>query len=144
MASRSPIEMSDVCVGMIVHFFDTASQKPKPKFSIIVGISEDSLLLATAYINTNIDPRDLGSPELEALHYELQCSNYSGFLKDNSHVNCAKPIYRTRTEFLEAINGQDGNIVGHLNKKDLREVVYRLRNGTIPPYKLDFYGIPNI
>lgn len=48
------MQISDLKVGTIVHFFDNESYQPKPKFSVIVGVSDDSYHLSTVFINTNI------------------------------------------------------------------------------------------
>jgi hypothetical protein len=134
--------ISDLKVGTIVHFFDEESYQPKPKYSVIVGLSGDSYNLATVFINTNIKSEHLNSPELAKLHYKISCKRYSNFLKDDSFVDCSDLKHRQKTSFLEALNSPSGKIVGNLATDDLENVLNMiLASDTISPYYLKLYCI---
>ncbi len=144
MASPSAIEMSDLKAGMVVHFFDTEANTHKNKYCVIVGISEDLFHLLTAYINTEIDFDNIGSPELEAMHYEIKQRKYNKFLNRDSYINCVKLIHRFQYSFLEALNKPDGKIVGRLNIIDFSKVKGLVINGgIIMPFYLELYRITN-
>lgn len=133
--------LTDLKVGAAVHFFDNASHNPKPKFSVIVGISEDAFFLGTVFVNTDINIRHINSPELAKLHYKLSQKRYRNFLKHDSYVDCSDVKHRIQTSFLSDLN-YSGEIVGALAIDDLKNVLYLIESSdTIAPYYLRLYNI---
>lgn len=136
------MQLADLRVGVLVHFFDNASHNPKPKFSVIVGISDDAFFLGTVFVNTEINVRHINSPELEKLHYKLSQKRYSDFLKHDSYVDCSDVKHRVQTSFLNDLN-YSGEIVGSLATDDLKNVLNLIESSdTIAPYYLRLYNIP--
>lgn len=135
------MELADLKVGAVVHFFDNASHDPKPKFSVIVGISEDAFFLGTVFVNTDINIRHINSPELEKLHYKLSQKRYRNFLKHDSYVDCSDVKHRMQVSFLNDLN-YSGEIVGSLAIDDLKNVLLLIESSdTIAPYYLRLYNI---
>ena len=135
------MELADLKVGAVVHFFDNASHNPKPKFSVIVGISEDAFFLGTVFVNTDINIRHINSPELEKLHYKLSQKRYRNFLKHDSYVDCSDVKHRMQVSFLNDVN-YSGEIVGSLAIDDLKNVLGLIESSdTIAPYYLHLYNI---
>jgi hypothetical protein len=135
------MQLADLNVGAVVHFFDNASHHPKPKFSVIVGISDDTFCLGTVFVNTDINITHINSPELEKLHYKLNQKRYSNFLKHDSYVDCSDVKHRMRTSFLDELN-YSGKIVGSLASDDLKNVLTLIMSSdTIAPYYLRLYNI---
>jgi hypothetical protein len=138
------MQVSDLKVGTIVHFFDSASHNPKPKFSVIIGVSDDSFFLGTVFINTNIKIEHLSSPELIRLHYKIRQDKYSHFLKHDSYIDCSDVKHRLQTSFVDDLNSSSGKILGVLAANDLTNVLNIVASSdTISPYYLKLYKIVN-
>jgi hypothetical protein len=133
--------LADLKIGGVVHFFDNASHHPKPKFSVIVGISRDSFFLGTVFVNTGIHIGHINSPELEKLHYKISQKKYSNFLKHDSYIDCSDVKHRMQSSFLDELNAT-GKIVGSLTPDDLQNVLTIIEaSDTISPYYLRLYRI---
>ena len=114
------MQVSDLKVGTIVHFFDSASHNPKPKFSVIIGISDDRL------------------------HYKIRQDKYSHFLKHDSYIDCSDVKHRLQTSFVDDLNSSSGKILGVLAANDLTNVLNIVASSdTISPYYLKLYKIVN-
>src|SRR5580698_10277545 len=100
MQERAPIELSDLRIGTVVYFHDPLCDPPKPKFCIIVGMSDDQFDIATVYINSEMNVPDINSHELVSLHYLIEREKYSQFLKKDSYIDCSKVKPRMQSSFL--------------------------------------------
>jgi hypothetical protein len=136
------MQVSDLKIGSIVLFFDNASYNPKPKFSVVIGVSDDSFFLGTVFINTNIKVEHLDSPELVKLHYKISQEKYSRFLKHDSYIDCSDIKHRLQTTFIQELNASSATLLGVLAADDLKNVLNIVSSSdTISPYYLKLYNI---
>jgi hypothetical protein len=141
MADRAPIGIDDLRIGTIVYFYDPESYDPKPKFCVIIGISEDLYHIATLYINSEVNINAINSPALVALQYKIKLKDYRQFLTNDSYVDCSTMKHRMKGSFLENLNAK-GRIKGSLIPTDLKNVISLINNSeTFSSYYLDLYKI---
>jgi hypothetical protein len=117
------VTVKDLKIGTIIHFFDEQSYHPKPKYSVIVGISDDAFDIATVYFNTGINVSAINSPELVALQYKVEPGSDYKFIKDISYIDCSVLSHRMQTSLLESLNSSSGKVLGYLTANDLRNVI---------------------
>lgn len=135
------MDIADLMVGMILHFFDNESHDPKNKFNIIVGASTDLFCFATVYINSEINISRINSSELKALQYEIKQQAYPNILIRDSYIDCSRLTHRLQSSFLSAINSEN-NPVGTLLIKDQENIIKLLSTSdSLSPHYINLYGI---
>jgi len=115
------VSIQDLQVGTVIDILDPLSFHDKHKYSIIVGISDDSFFLGTVYINSEINPSAINSPELAALQYPIYREKY-GFLLVTSYVDCSDMKDRMQHGLLQAIN-DTGRILGRIARDDMGNII---------------------
>lgn len=136
------VQPSDLEVGVVFIFYDEDIKIPHMKRCVIVGCNEDRDQLAAVYINSEINPADLGSQELEALHYEILPTPERRYINKKSYIDCSdlRPLFPD--SLCRNINQQNGAILGKVSEEDLAQIKHRLINGgSILPYYLQLYII---
>jgi hypothetical protein len=115
------VSIEDLHIGTVIDIRDPLSFHDKHKYSIIVGISEDSFFLGTVYINSEINPSAINSPALAALQYPIYRDKYS-FLLGTSYVDCSDMKDRMQHGLIKAIN-DTGRILGRITRDDMDNIV---------------------
>jgi hypothetical protein len=65
-------------IGAVLKMVVPDTKPPKPKRFIVVGLSRNSVLVATIYINTEINPNLFPTQDLRNLHFELKSGGREG------------------------------------------------------------------
>lgn len=108
-------------VGSVFRIFDNSTNPPKIKRFIIVGKSNERIMFATVYINTEINPHLFPTPELRALHLSLQVNNRP-YLEHDSFADCSQIFEKSVDEIKAAYEADMQSHLGDLSTEDLKEV----------------------
>jgi hypothetical protein len=135
--------LSDLTIGKVIEFYDPLSHPNKHKISVIVGISNDGSDIATVYINSNINPHKLGSPELLRLQYQISPGKERPYISHVSYINCSELKHRFPSSLVDSMV-YSGRIPGQLSTEDLKNVVALILSAeTISPHYLRLFKIGN-
>ncbi|MHA8057172.1 hypothetical protein [Aquirufa nivalisilvae] len=104
-------------VGSVIKLFVKDTIPPKEKRFIIVGISPDKLVLATIFINTDINYFIQSTPELVNLQIKLE-SEGREYLDTDSHIDCSKLVERGYSEIENILFNKPDAIIGTLSEED--------------------------
>lgn len=107
--------------GAVIRIAVPDTTPPKIKILIVVGIEDGNALLATVFINTDINPNVFNTIELQKLQLELTKSNCP-YLDHNSYADCSKIRERSYTDILEVIKKNPSSHLGELNEEDFKRV----------------------
>lgn len=114
-------------VGKVLKLRVKDTNPPKTKRFIIVGFTDDTLSLASVYINSDINLRINWSEEQRRLQIEFSPANRS-YLDRTSYIDCSKLIVRESEEIRSAIKKRPDAVIGELSREDLDAVVGTLRD----------------
>ncbi len=114
-------------IGMVLKLYVKDTTPPKEKRFIILGFTEDRISLASAYINTEINPNINWAIELKEQHVFFDKTGRP-YLSHASFVDCSKLIFRTTAEIQAAINNRPDAVLGELSSIDLRILVNKVIN----------------
>jgi len=118
---KNEIILDNLKVGAIFRTFEHTTTPPKIKRFIIVGYSSTSVLFATVYINTEINPFLFNTPELQALHLPI-ASFGRDYLDHDSYIDCSQILVKKK-EDLKAIYEKDLSChLGYLSEGDFKQI----------------------
>lgn len=129
--------------GSVIKMFVTDTTPPKTKYFILLSADGDKLMIATVFINSDINPHNLSSPELASLQYKLCESDYN-FLWKDSYANCASISERKIDNLKKDIDNDPNIFQGNINEKDfkaMRELIKKskvIKRKIIKKYRLYF------
>ena len=132
---RNEFAQKNICIGSVIRVPVQDTTPPKIKRLIIVGIEEDNVLLATAFINSEININILNTPELTSLQYGLQTLNCD-FIDRDSFVDCSIIKERKIQKLKEYISNNPNAVMGELEEKDLERIKGLLISATTIPIHL--------
>ena len=128
-------------IGAVLRFFVPDTKPPKIKYLAIVGIDNEQYLLATIFINSEVNINVLNSPELRALQL-LLAKQHCTFLDHDSYADCSKVQERNLTEIHDKLTETPGTHVGELNSLLLQEAIALLKGAkSISPKIKKKYGL---
>ena len=98
-----------------------------PKWNIILDITDDKLLVASVFINTEIKYYFINNPELVELQYEIKSNNIK-FLDHDSFIDCSK-VFESSYSYYKSTILKSGSVrkIGDLPENDLKNVVKLVR-----------------
>jgi hypothetical protein len=118
-------------LGAVILRHEDSLNPPKEKFSIIVGMSNDSSLLATVYINSKINDFIKSRQELHALQFEISVANCP-CLSYTSYADCSDIVQRDYKELFDEVTNNLRIMKGALNTDLLNQIRQTLvRAGSI-------------
>ncbi len=109
-------------VGVIIKRFENSTNPPKTKYSIIVGESNDNIVFARVYINSEINPNLFPTPDLMSLHHGLDDNDYN-CLERYSYVDCSRLINISKEELIEEISSATDVIQEDVKDYDLTGIL---------------------
>lgn len=92
-----------------------------PKWNIILDISDDMCLVASVFINTEINFKHINSPELISLQYTIDTENFK-FLDHNSVVDCSKVFTEPYEKFKNALIKNAVRKKGDLTEEEVNTI----------------------
>ncbi|WEK18858.1 MAG: hypothetical protein P0Y49_18955 [Candidatus Pedobacter colombiensis] len=119
-----------IVVGKVIKCFVEDTNPPKEKRFIIVGISNDnSIKLATVYINSHVNHNVFPTPELQALHLNLECANRP-YLSYDSHVDCSQLKKKNKDWLINLIAEDPTRVLGEVAPTDFAIIKETLKGTT--------------
>ncbi len=116
--------IADLPVGRVFELFhDDQSKPPKPKISVVVGISNDQFEIGTVFINSDVNMYKVSSQELIALQYHITPSKGRQFISHQSFVDCSEIKQRNYINVCRAITTREGRFLGTLPQSDIKNVL---------------------
>lgn len=88
---------------------------------IIIAVDNENYLLATLFINSEINPVLLNSEELIQLQFKID-SNKFDFIKHDSYVDCSKLKPRNIEQLSELIIKDPKTVIGEVDEVTLRKI----------------------
>lgn len=130
----------EIKIGVVLKYWAPETNPPKQKIRIVVGFSSDKVLVATVFINTDINPNKFPTEELQKLHLTLEKTNYD-YLDYDSFVDCSQ-LHEVSYESLAAILTENPTIVsGEVAEFDLVNIRHTITNATtITPKQKKKFG----
>lgn len=113
--------------GTVFRFFVRDTYPPKPKFFIVLAADENHIMVATVFINSEINNNIFPTPELKALHYKISSNTYS-FLDHDSYIDCSQLRERPIENLKKDILTDPENVKGNLTVEDftiIRDIIIR-------------------
>jgi hypothetical protein len=120
-------------IGSIIHIFDPLCTPPKDKFVVIVAQCGDTY--ATAYINTNINPMDLGVAKAASLQVLLKQEDHP-FLHYDSYLSATDLKERPCADLETHVINEPRSYKGELKRENLLEVIQKFKTGGVIKPKL--------
>ena len=126
-AEREKFADRNLKIGAVLKMFVPETKPPKPKRFIVVGLSTNSILVATIYINTEINPNLFPTEDLWNLHLELKVSGKE-YLEYDSFADCSQ-IYKKEFNDLRNELIDDPSIhIDQLSQTDIENVQNLIRS----------------
>lgn len=135
--------ISELTIGRVFELYkDDMSRPPKPKLSIVVGITDDGSEFATVYINTLINMSIINKPELELLQVKIEPGPTRPFIKHTSYIDCSVLKTRFPGSIIDEINCNNGKMYSNLPLADIKRVIELLQSAdSISNYYKNLYNI---
>lgn len=128
-------------VGSVFRVFDNSTTPPKIKRFIVVGVSDDKVIFATVFINTDINPHLFPTQELKNLHLPLDAAGRV-YLEHNSFADCSQILEKPVAEIQKAYEKDMTSHLGDLSDEDLKAVKKIIKETrTISIRKKKQYGL---
>ena len=104
-------------IGSVIKLFVKDTDPPKEKRFIVVGFSEDRLILATVFINTEINENVLWCQELEIQNLFFESAGRE-YLEYPSYIDCSKLVQRDYSEIERAVIAKPDAVLGKVCPED--------------------------
>lgn len=118
---RRKLANENLKIGSILRLMVTDTVPPKIKRLIVVGMDTEKVMLATVFINTEINPYIFNSKELQELQLPLESQEHD-FLDHDSFVDCSKIQERKLAIILEAMTQDPSIHLGLLPDVNLKTI----------------------
>jgi hypothetical protein len=130
----------EIKIGVVLKYWATETNPPKPKIRIVVGFSNDKVLVATLFINTEINPNIFPTEELRKLHLAFEKTRCE-YLDHDSFVDCSQ-LHEVSYDNLVAILNENPTVVsGEVANADLEKIKNIIKNAvTITPKQKKRFG----
>jgi hypothetical protein len=97
-----------------------------PKWNVILDITEDKCLVASVFINSEINFRHINSQELINLQYEIDTESIK-FLDHNSVIDCSKIFTEPYEKYKEALVKNAVRKKGDLPESEVQKIYEKVR-----------------
>lgn len=110
----------DIIIGTVIKLHVKDTNPPKEKRFVVVGRTEDNLLIATVYFNSKINKKINWAKELidQNIFFEKEGRPY---IYRDSYLDCSKLTPRDYKEIAEAVKKKPESILGIVSKEDLEK-----------------------
>ena len=124
---RNEFAESKLKIGSVIKADVKDTTPPKTKRFIIVGIDNANILLATVYINSEINPNIFNTRYLKDLQYNLEKKDRE-YLDHDSYVDCSNLKIKKVDEIIRILKNSPLAYLGELNDEDLNMVKEKIKN----------------
>ncbi len=130
-----------VAPGDVFKVFDNRTTPPKVKYHIVVGISEERILLGTVRINSNININVYQDQASQYRCIKMKAEKYD-FLDHDSTIDCNHLLTHNLQDVKTYINSHPEVILGDITTEDLEDIKLRMLDApTITEEDKEIFGI---
>ena len=130
----------EIKIGAVLKYWATETNPPKQKIRIIVGFSNDKVLVATLFINTEINPNVFPTEELRKLHLVFEKTRCE-YLDHDSFVDCSQLHEVSYGNLVTILNENPTVVSGEVANTDLENIKNIIKNApTITPKQKKKFG----
>lgn len=104
-------------VGAVLKYMATETNPPKIKRRIVVAFSNDKMIVASLFINSEINPNLFSTEELKKLHLPFEKENHE-YLDHDSFVDCSQFIEILYQDLADIITENPMAVIGELSNSD--------------------------
>lgn len=127
-------------IGAVIIRHETLTTPPKIKRSIIVGFSRDKAILASIFINSEINPNLFPTEESKELHLELNAIDRP-YLTHTSYADCSRLHEHSIEDIKSSMVSNPASHLGELCESDLFKILGKIKSAkTISVRKKKEYG----
>lgn len=131
----------NIQVGSVIRVFVKDTTPPKVKYFIVIGFSNDKVLLGTVFINSTINQNVFNTEYLKGLNISLDAQMYD-FIDHNSFVDCSDIKERNFVEIKHLVSNDPECSKGVVSEETMRIILTTLANtSTISLNKKRKFGI---
>ena len=128
---KDKIIENDLKIGSVLKFkVDFPNGISKNKFQIIVGHNSGKAVLASVFINTEINPNVFPTQSLKDLHLTLQADT-NKYLDYDSYVDCSNITEYNADELKNILIKSPATHVGELNEENLNNVLSAIKGSPL-------------
>ena len=138
---RDDFAERNIQVGSVIRVFVKDTTPPKIKRFIVIGFSNDKVLLGTVFINSEINQNVFNTEYLKGLNIPLDSQIYD-FVDHNSFVNCSDIQERSVVEIKNLLSNDPECSKGVVSEETMKIISTTLANAsTISLNKKRKFGI---
>lgn len=132
---RESLANNNLKEGAVIRILVPDTTPPKTKLLIIISIEESRVLLASIFINTDINPNVLNTPDLESLQFPLLVER-NQFLSHDSYADCSKITPRTYETVFNAVKNEPACHLGQLHDADFNSIRLLIKSTKTIPVRI--------
>ena len=145
-ANSNPIATSSFSIapGDVFKVFDKRTTPPKVKYHIVVGVSEERILLGTVRINSAMNINIYRDQESQYRCIKMKADKYN-FLDHDSTIDCNQLLSHNLNDVKNYISSHSNVMLGGITTDDLEDIKLRMLEApTITEEDKEIFGIsPN-
>ena len=131
----------NIQVGSVIRVFVKDTTPPKVKYFIVIGFSDDKVLLGTVFINSTINQNVFNTEYLKGLNILLDAQIYD-FIGHDSFVDCSDIKERNFVEIKQLLSNDPECSKGVVSEETMKAISTTLANAsTISLNKKRKFGI---
>ena len=120
-ALKKQFSENNLVAGAIIRAWVDNTTPPKIKRFIVIGVSQDKILLGVVYINSEINPNVFPTQELRDLHLKLTAGTRD-YLTHDSYVDCSRIFQLERDSISRLLHDDPACHLGTIAKDDLQQI----------------------
>jgi hypothetical protein len=138
---RDDFAERNIQIGSVIRVFVKDTTPPKVKYFIVIGFSDDKVLLGTVFINSAINQNIFNTEYLKGLNIPLDAHIYN-FIDHNSFVDCSDIKERSFVEIKQLLSNDPECSKGVVSEETMKIISTTLANAsTISLSKKRKFGI---
>jgi hypothetical protein len=126
---RDDFAERNIQVGSVIRVFVKDTTPPKVKYFIVIGFSEDNVLLGTVFINSAINQNIFHNEYLKGLNVPLDSQMYD-FIDHNSFVDCSDIKERNLVEIKQLLSNDPECSKGVVSEETMKTISTTLASAT--------------
>lgn len=142
-ANSSPINTTSFSIvpGDVFKVFDNRTTPPKVKYHIVVGISEERILLGTVRINSSMNVNVYRDQASQYRCIKVKADKYD-FLDHDSTIDCNHLLSHNLKDIRTYLSSHPDVILGDITTEDLEDIKLRMIEApTITEEDKEIFGI---
>ncbi len=113
--------------GSIIRVFVRDTTPPKIKRFIVIGFSQDKVLLGTVFINSEINSKIFTTEELRSLHISIDAAN-NDFIDHDSFIDCSSIRERSYDEIKQLLSKDTECLKGIVSETTMSIITETITN----------------